>query len=108
MEEVTARLRGVEERLAGQTSQFSGVRQNKRTGKYEAYIRVAGRHVHLGCHDSEPYAAQCYDRAVIAKWLTENEGEGDGIEGAGLKVRERGDHWGSGPCQDGRTTEWLE
>lgn len=38
---------------APQTSRFHGVRRNKRTSKYEAYIRVQGRHVHLGCHCSE-------------------------------------------------------
>jgi AP2 domain len=44
--------------LQAQTSRYHGVRLNKRTQKWEAYIRVAGKHVHLGCYDSEVAAAQ--------------------------------------------------
>jgi AP2 domain len=60
--------RGVDERILAQTSRFHGVRLNKRTGKWEAYIRVYGRHVHLGCHDSEVAAAQAFDQ-VGTSWI---------------------------------------
>lgn len=63
--ELAAKLRGVEQRLAAQTSKYHGVRRNKRTGKWEAYIRVAGKHLHLGCHASEVEAAQAFDRAAM-------------------------------------------
>ena len=51
--ELAAEMRGSECRSHQQTSRFHGVRKNKRTDKFEAYIRVQGRHVHLGCHASE-------------------------------------------------------
>lgn len=60
-------LRGEEERLQAQTSRFHGVRQNKRSEKWESYIRVAGKHQHLGCHDSETAAAQAFDQAVMLR-----------------------------------------
>ena len=44
--------------MQAQTSRYHGVRLNKRTQKWEAYIRVAGKHVHLGCYDGEVAAAQ--------------------------------------------------
>ena len=44
--------------MQAQTSRYHGVRQNKRTKKWEAYIRVLAKHVHLGCHDCEIAAAQ--------------------------------------------------
>ena len=44
--------------VQAQTSRYHGVRLNKRTRKWEAYIRVAGKHVHLGCYDGEVAAAQ--------------------------------------------------
>lgn len=65
LQELAAKLRGVEQRLAAQTSRYHGVRRNKRTGKWEAYIRVAGKHLHLGCHASEVEAAQAFDRATM-------------------------------------------
>jgi hypothetical protein len=43
------------------------VRLNKRTQKWEAYIRVAGKHVHLGCYDSEVAAAQAFDQAALVR-----------------------------------------
>lgn len=49
------------------TSCYTGVRLNKRSKKYEAYLRVAGRHVHLGCYETEIAAAQAYDQAVILR-----------------------------------------
>ena len=33
----------------------------------QAYIRVGGKHVHLGCHDSEVAAAQAFDQAAIVR-----------------------------------------
>ncbi len=49
--------------MQAQTSAYHGVRLNKRTRKWEAYIRVAGSHVHLGCHATEVAAAQAFDQA---------------------------------------------
>lgn len=43
------------------------MRLNKRTQKWEAYIRVAGKHVHLGCYDSEVAAAQAFDQAALVR-----------------------------------------
>ncbi|KAL3155145.1 hypothetical protein ABBQ38_011201 [Trebouxia sp. C0009 RCD-2024] len=65
--ELAPLLRGEEERLQAQTSRFHGVRQNKRSEKWESYIRVAGKHQHLGCHDSETAAAQAFDQAVMLR-----------------------------------------
>lgn len=65
--ELAATLRGVEQRLQAQTSRYHGVRLNKRTQKWEAYIRVAGKHVHLGCYDSEVAAAQAFDQAALVR-----------------------------------------
>ena len=65
--DLAASLRGVEQRLQAQTSRYHGVRLNKRTHKWEAYIRVAGKHVHLGCYDSEVAAAQAFDQAALVR-----------------------------------------
>lgn len=70
-----ARRRGVDQRLQQKTSRFHGVRRNKRTGKFEAYLRHQGRHVHLGCHVAEEHAARCYDQAVLNRHYA---GEGRG------------------------------
>ncbi len=43
------------------------MRLNKRTNKWEAYIRVNGKHVHLGCYDHEVAAAQAFDQAAIVR-----------------------------------------
>lgn len=67
--------RGEEERLQAQTSRYHGVRQNKRSEKWESYIRVAGRHLHLGCHDSEVAAAQAFDQAVMLRHVYCRDGE---------------------------------
>ena len=65
--DLAASLRGVGQRLQAQTSRYHGVRLNKRTQKWEAYIRVAGKHVHLGCYDSELSAAQAFDQAALVR-----------------------------------------
>ena len=67
--------RGEEERLQAQTSRYHGVRQNKRSEKWESYIRVAGKHLHLGCHDSEVAAAQAFDQAVMLRHVYCRDGE---------------------------------
>ena len=67
--------RGEEERLQAQTSRYHGVRQNKRSEKWESYIRVAGKHQHLGCHDSEIAAAQAFDQAVMLRHVYCRDGE---------------------------------
>ena len=54
---------------------YHGVRQNKRSEKWESYIRVAGRHLHLGCHDSEVAAAQAFDQAVMLRHVYCRDGE---------------------------------
>lgn len=67
--------RGEEERLQLQTSRYHGVRQNKRSEKWESYIRVAGKHLHLGCHDNEVAAAQAFDQAVMLRHVYCSEGD---------------------------------
>lgn len=67
LDDLAASLRGVEERMQAQTSRYHGVRLNKRTKKWEAYIRVNGKHVHLGCYDHEVAAAQAFDQAAIVR-----------------------------------------
>ena len=52
--------------MQAQTSRYHGVRQNKRTKKWEAYIRVLAKHVHLGCHDCEIAAAQVGNSSTSA------------------------------------------
>lgn len=53
--------------IAPTSRRFHGVRLNKRTNKWEAYIRVNGKHVHLGCYDHEVAAAQAFDQAAIVR-----------------------------------------
>ena len=53
--------------MAALSSRYHGVRLNRRTRRWEAYIRVGGKHVHLGCHSSEVTAAQVYDQAAILR-----------------------------------------
>ena len=67
--------RGEEERLQLQTSRYHGVRQNKRSEKWESYIRVAGKHLHLGCHDNEVAAAQAFDQAVMLRHVYCNDAD---------------------------------
>ena len=67
--------RGEEERLQLQTSRYHGVRQNKRSEKWESYIRVAGKHLHLGCHDNEVAAAQAFDQAVMLRHVYCSDGD---------------------------------
>ncbi len=35
--------------------------------RLQAYIRVGGKHVHLGCHDGELAAAQAFDQAAMLR-----------------------------------------
>lgn len=72
---ICMKCRGEEERLQAQTSRYHGVRQNKRSEKWESYIRVAGKHLHLGCHDSEVAAAQAFDQAVMLRHVYCRDGE---------------------------------
>jgi len=46
------------------TSGFKGVSKNKE--RWQAYIRVAYRQIHLGYFDTPEEAAEAYDRAAIA------------------------------------------
>ena len=44
------------------SSQYKGVRWNKRGGQWEAYINVPGeKQQHLGCFEDEADAARAYD-----------------------------------------------
>ena len=47
-------------------SQYPGVRWHKATQKWEAYIRVAGRKLHLGLFVEEADAADAHLRAADA------------------------------------------
>lgn len=44
---------------------FIGVTTHKVSGKYEAYIRVDGKKIHLGLHADEEVAARIRDQAAI-------------------------------------------
>lgn len=46
------------------TSGFKGVAFHKLTGKWQAYIRVNGRRIHLGNHTTKEQAADAYDTAA--------------------------------------------
>lgn len=46
------------------SSRYCGVSWRGEQRKWEAYIRVDGRKIHLGRHDSEKDAAEAYNRAA--------------------------------------------
>jgi hypothetical protein len=50
------------------TSGYKGVTWHKRTQTWRAYIRVAGRQIHIGHYDSAQEAARAYDTAAVAEW----------------------------------------
>ena len=47
------------------TSGYKGVRLQKRTGKYEAYIIIKNRPNHLGTFTDAKLAAQAYNNAAL-------------------------------------------
>jgi hypothetical protein len=47
------------------TSGFKGVNFYKRRGKYQAYIKVNGKMIHLGYFDTALEAAKAYDAAAL-------------------------------------------
>lgn len=49
----------------GSTSRFKGVSWRRATRKWQAYIRVDAKHVHLGLFHSETAAAHAYDAAAL-------------------------------------------
>lgn len=52
--------------LSTNTSGFKGVSFSKVAQKWHAYIKVEGRRVHLGLHETREAAGEAYDRAAIA------------------------------------------
>ena len=46
---------------------WHGVGVQARDVRLQAYIRVGGKHVHLGCHDGELAAAQAFDQAAMLR-----------------------------------------
>ncbi len=55
---VTHAQNGQNRKLQGGTSRFRGVALNKRTGRWEAYVRTPERRHHIGTYDLEKDAAQ--------------------------------------------------
>jgi hypothetical protein len=53
---------------AGGSSRFRGVSLDRRSGKWKAYIKVNGRHRHLGLFAVEEEAARAYNVAALAAW----------------------------------------
>jgi hypothetical protein len=49
-------------------SAYKGVSWRKRDCKWEAYIRIDGKHKFLGTHQNERDAAIAYDTAAYAAW----------------------------------------
>jgi hypothetical protein len=66
-EEVIQKLRqtGQEERVASQSSKYTGVRLVKKTGLWEAHYRIGGRPTSLGIFGSEEEAARAWDRMQL-------------------------------------------
>jgi hypothetical protein len=52
-------------RLTSNTSGYRGVTLHRQSGRWQAGIKVRGRSVHLGLHDSPIDAALAYDQAAI-------------------------------------------
>jgi hypothetical protein len=53
---------------ANASSMYTGVRKHtKSNNKWESYLRLGGKHVHLGLYESELAAAQAHDQAAILR-----------------------------------------
>jgi hypothetical protein len=52
-----------------QTSQFQGVSWNKQQEKWNAYLRIDNKKVHLASFENEKDAAECHDMAKIERRL---------------------------------------
>ena len=46
------------------SSKYTGVSWNKRSGKWQAYIKVKSKQIHLGFHLKEAEAAKAYQKAI--------------------------------------------
>jgi len=74
---------------ANASSMYTGVRKHtKSNNKWESYLRLGGKHVHLGLYESELAAAQAHDQAAILRHaysVSSNTAPaaGDGEEGGG-------------------------
>lgn len=52
----------------GRSSKYKGVAWNKRSQRWEAYIKVDGRKYNLGLFATEKAAANAYDLAALEAW----------------------------------------
>jgi hypothetical protein len=74
-EEMIQKLRrtGQEERVANQSSKFTGVTLDKRTSRWRAKCKVGGKKTSLGNFDSEKEAARAWDRFKL--WRCKADGK---------------------------------
>jgi hypothetical protein len=74
-EKMTKKLRRTaqEERVANQSSEYAGVRLQKRTGRWEARCRIGCKQTSLGAFGSEEEAARAWDRMRF--WLCKADGK---------------------------------
>jgi hypothetical protein len=64
-DEMVKNLQGTEERVANQTSKYTGVMLDKRIGRWRAQCTIGGKRMSLGAFDSEEEAARACDRARL-------------------------------------------
>jgi hypothetical protein len=72
-EEIIQKLRRKEERVAKQSSKYTGVTLYTRTGRWKAQCAIGGKTTSLGYFDSEEEAARAWDRMRL--WSCKADGK---------------------------------